>query len=367
MKHLLFAVSLLLAAVSSLSAQPSAGYPHFPVRDLALIYAGDDAIRPQWTSEQLRPYIAHTYADGSADWLFDGFLFLEFRYTSPVDGYVDFRPVANSKPARREHYEHYLNTIFGEGRGLSALDREISRLKEQIGDPGFRHKIILTLFMPRDGQTDWGEVDGKQLDFNNFDDKLTAVEWLLGQLVERFDQAGYQNLDLIGMYWIHEELRDLDGIFTKAVSQKVHRHGLKFCWIPWFKAPGSERWREYGFDMVYQQPNYGVWPKAPQSQLNEACLMAREHNMGLEFETSTRALSSVQDDDSISTEYAKRFNRYLDVFAVEGVKTHAPIAYYTDTKFLLQVSQNPVKRDVKLVDRLARFISERRKYKRLDP
>lgn len=38
------------------------------IRDLVLIYQGGRH-RPDWTAEQFVPYVTHTFADGSKDWL----------------------------------------------------------------------------------------------------------------------------------------------------------------------------------------------------------------------------------------------------------------------------------------------------------
>lgn len=47
------------------------------IRDLALIYQGG-VQRIDWTPDQFVPYVTHQFADGTKEWLFDGFLFLEF-------------------------------------------------------------------------------------------------------------------------------------------------------------------------------------------------------------------------------------------------------------------------------------------------
>lgn len=367
MKKIILSLLLLLSGVVGSSAQPHrAGYPHYPVRDLGLIYAGGSQ-RPDWSADELRPYIAHTFANGKTDWLFDGFLFLEFQTGPTGVGNFEFIPQRSVRPAKKNHYIAYLDRLFAAGVSLDALDKEISRLKRVIGDPGFKHKIVLTLFVPRDGQTDWGRLNGHDVDFNRMDDKVEVVEWMLNQLVARFNAARYENIELIGMYWPYEELRQDAGELAKNVAALVHAKGLKFCWIPWFKAPGSDHWWDYGFDMVYQQPNYFVWPKAEKRQLYEACQRARDYNMGLEFEANPKCLSDNTTDGNDPKEYAKRFKSYLEVFKKEGVMTHAPIAYYTDTKLLLQFNQNPTKQNRQLADMLAKFIVERQKIKRLQP
>ena len=43
--------------------------------DMALIYAGGQQ-RPDWTVEEVMPYVVHTYSDGHKDWFFDAFIVL---------------------------------------------------------------------------------------------------------------------------------------------------------------------------------------------------------------------------------------------------------------------------------------------------
>lgn len=366
MKKICFLIVMLLSVVMPMSAQPRrAGYPHYPVRDLALLYAGSPR-RLKWTPEELRPYICHTFSDGKTKWLFDGFLFLEYHTRDPKLGWIDLIPINTKVPPLKRHYVECMDKWFAPGECLDALDKEIGALKKQIGAPPFKHKIMLTLFVPYGENSGWGKINGREMNFANFDDKVTAVEWMINQLVTRFKAARYENLELIGLYWPYEELRKDAGELAKAVSLKVKEKNLKFCWIPWFKAPGSNHWWEFGFDMAYQQPNYFVWPKAEKSQLYEACQLARDYNMGLEFEASPWCLADNSDGKDAS-DYARRFLEYLEVFKQQGAMTHAPIAYYTQDKLLLQLQENPTKQNRKLSDALARFIVDRQKIKRLDP
>ena len=77
------------------------------VRDLALIYQGG-AHRIDWTEDQFAPYVTHKFADGTEDWIFDGYLFLEFK-----DGRgAQLSPGYDSINATRQVWEWYLDRIF---------------------------------------------------------------------------------------------------------------------------------------------------------------------------------------------------------------------------------------------------------------
>lgn len=212
---------LLLVAVGyvlSCSAADS-GLARGDIRDLALIYQGG-AHRIDWTAQEIEPYVTHCFADGSEDWLFDGYLFLEFK-----DGRGrQFSPGYDSLNARRQEWEWYIGRLFEKGRSLSALDSVISTKRQLLGEPGFRHKVILTLMVPIPGQTDWGEIRGEKMDFSRRDHQLKAIKWMIDTLTSRFSSENYSNIDLTGFYWIDEDKRATQDL-TADVAPYIHSYG----------------------------------------------------------------------------------------------------------------------------------------------
>ena len=321
------------------------------IRDLALIYQGGTQRIP-WTIDQIEPYVVHKYAGGGKDWLFDGFLFLEFADMPECNFAPGYR---GKRAARKDDWQRYLNSMFESGKALYALDSCITVNKAEIGDPGFRHKVIITLPTPHPHQKDWGQIDGRNLDFDNVDDAYAACKWYIDELTARFNTAGFANIDLSGIYWVDEDMRYLGG-FTKAISPYIHSKGLQFVWIPYFRAKGFEDWRELGFDIVYHQPNHFFNPKISDSRLDEACSLARHYGMGMEFECDENALSQRQDCR------ANRMQAYIDAYWRNNVFTDAAIAYYTGSHLLLDFANNPSEQNQALSDRLAAIIAERRKF-----
>lgn len=100
------------------------------IRDLALIYQGG-AHRCDWTGDDIAPYVTHRFADGTEDWLFDGFLFLEFK-----DGRgKQFSPGYDKQNATRADWEWYIDRLFEKGKSLHALDDVLTAKKAALGDP----------------------------------------------------------------------------------------------------------------------------------------------------------------------------------------------------------------------------------------
>ena len=320
------------------------------VRDLALIYQGG-AHRIDWTEEQFEPYVTHKFADGTEDWTFDGYLFLEFK-----DGRgAQLSPGYDSINATRTVWEWYLDRIFEPNKSLDALNKVIGKKKKEIGDPGFKHKVALTAIVPLSGQTDWGKLKGKALDFNKTKDQIAAMKWFIDQLTERFKAGNYENLDLYGIYWIDEDMVHTND-FPQKINKYIHSKGLDFLWIPYFKAPGTERWKKLGFDIAYQQPNHFFHPEIPDSRLDDAVNIALANNMGMEFECDERALSQAENS------FNSRMDAYITAYERLGVFDKSPLAYYTGNHLFLDMLKNPSPENQAIMDRLARHIINRRKY-----
>jgi hypothetical protein len=107
-------------------------------------------------------------------------------------------------------------------------------------------------------------------------------------LEARFTRAQYHNLRLGGYYWLHETMGDQqrDSLILPAVSAIAHARGRELWWIPYWKAPGIENWRRYGFDRVWIQPNHYFNPAVPDRRLAKSVTAAQTAGTGLELEFS---------------------------------------------------------------------------------
>lgn len=352
MKKLLSLAVIVLTALAALAAKPQ--FATTDIRDLCLIYQGA-TYRPDWTESDFEPYVTHQFpGETSRNWLFDGFLFLEFK-----DGKGrTYAPGYDTLNARRTEWEWYLDRLFERGKALDALDKTIGRAKAEIGDPGFRHKVVLTILVPIDGQKDWGQVDGKGLDFSKDEDKVAACRWFIDQLIERFNAQGYQNFDLDGFYWVAEG--GTESNLPPFVAPIVHEKGYKFIWIPYWKSPGAGDWKQAGFDIAYQQPNHFFQAEIPDERLTEAVEFGRNHNMGMEMEFDGRIFT----DPEV---FAPRMHAYIDAYERGDVFKHSAIAYYEGGKIFNQLKNtpNPSPEAIRAINRLARHIVDRQKNRKL--
>lgn len=353
----LFAIAGSDVASARKKIEPS-DYDTYKIRDLALIYQGNKR-RPAWTVDDFVPYITHKFADGHRDWTFDGILMLEFA----DENGASFCPSVG-KMADKEVWQWYLDRVFEEGKGLDALDSCIDSLKNVIGDPGFKHKIVLSVPTASLTIDNWGELDGKQLDFttyetNDYADCVAATRWYLDELVDRFNSNKYNNLELTGIYWINEDMVHTKDLAAK-VAPLVHEKGLEFVWIPYYEARGFSNWKDQGFDIAYHQPNY-LFDNVSVARMKESVDVARHLNMAMELEMDANSLY-----DAENSNYSK-LEEYLDCYDNMGVWENSALAYYTGTKGLILMAENPTPENQSIMDRMFSRIVERRNNPNLVP
>ena len=342
-------LSLLIAGYE-VSAQPAPGkyLPMTDIRDLVLIYQGGSH-RMDYNAEQLRPYVVHEDRFGNRDWLFDGFLFLEFDSGKGVSYHV-----RGSAPlARKEDWAWLVDRHFESGKGIAALDDCIAAAVRELGEPPFRHKVVIGIPEPPRGQKDWGELEGRTLDFSNEEDRIAACKWYADLLEERFRSSGFQHLELAGFYWLPEILRQSREV-TRALGDYVRSKGLRFYWIPYYTAQGYSEWRDLGFDAAYLQPTYFWNRKIGDERVDRACELARTYGMGLEMEFDMRA--------SVKSEECRRDRGmgYMSSFRRNGVYRSSAIAYYEGGGGVYYFTKTTAPEDRAFIDTLAYFIRDRR-------
>lgn len=342
-------LSLLIAGYE-VSAQPASGkyLPMTDIRDLVLIYQGGSH-RMDYNAEQLRPYVVHEDRFGNRDWLFDGFLFLEFDSGKGVSYHV-----RGSAPlARKEDWAWLVDRHFESGKGIAALDDCIAAAVRELGEPPFRHKVVIGIPEPPRGQKDWGELEGRKLDFSNEEDRIAACKWYADLLEERFRSSGFRHLELAGFYWLPEILRQSREV-TRALGDYVRSKGLRFYWIPYYTAQGYSEWRDLGFDAAYLQPTYFWNRKIGDERVDRACELARTYGMGLEMEFDMRA--------SVKSEECRRDRGmgYMSSFRRNGVYRSSAIAYYEGGGGVYYFTKTTAPEDRAFIDTLAYFIRDRR-------
>ena len=159
-----------------------------PIRDLMLIYDGYDDGRA-FDDKRFAKYAASD--DDAPQWLFDGYLFLTAHR-----GGKSFSGGLNRPASNKQDWEAIVDFYLEDTHSIPALDRAVGALRDQIGGTFHRRKVVIFMPEPQEGQTDWGEIDGKAMDFSNYPDRIAACKWYVDMVVEKFAQHDFRNIQL---------------------------------------------------------------------------------------------------------------------------------------------------------------------------
>lgn len=324
------------------------GYaPRGAVKDMVLIYDGGVHRKP-WDEERFKPYVYAERADGTgADWVFDGFLFLEI-FDGENYGYASgYRPT----PATKANWVDLLDGYFEPGKSIKALDNCIENAKKICGKLPKKRKIVISLPEPIPNQKNWGALDGKSLDFSKDEDRIQACRWYIDYIRSAFKKANLKNVELGGFYWLAEEATNTR-TFVKTIADYIHQDKGKFYWIPYFKSDGFSHWKDLGFDQAYLQPNHFFNADIPDSRLDEACALAQKYTMSLELEFHEWATKEKG--------MGPRLEAYLEHFRKNKVFEESDIAYYVGDDGINALWKGEAE-DVKLYYKLVNSIIERQR------
>lgn len=323
MRYLLLACVLTPACLAQ-NQLPSYLPPGTPsvdgIHHLVLIYHGQRS-RPVWDKQTIMPYVA--YVDEQAapqDWLFDGFLFIEYATDDGV--MIHAYDKAKRLPTIAD-WQWLAWAWFRPESGLIGLEEATAEAGAKLGQPDRRSPVVITLPLPFTADQAFGPLPGEQekLNFSRPQDRQRALQWYIQQVRQRFEQRNYKHLKLAGFYWTAESIPPEDYELVTWTSSYLKGLGLSHYWIPYFGAQGIERWHDFGFAGMMVQPNYFFPAQAPPlNRFMLAAKMARLAGSGVEMEFDGRALTS---DD-----FAKRMLGYLDAGVYYGWMKGALLGWY---------------------------------------
>jgi len=325
-------------------------YGKTTIVDLVLIYHGAVHRTVEWNKEQFTPYVIHQDNKGKKEWLFDGFLFTEF-----IDG--QGHHFAHGKGtttlARRTEWEWLTERQFEKNKGFSALDQCIGEQIKEMGNPPFRHKVVVVIPVPEKGQKDWGSLN-HQIDFSRNEDRIEACKWYIDRFLDRYKKEDYKNFDLEGLYWVCEKDSGYRDILVQ-VGDYIRSKNLKFFWIPYWTASGFDNWKTDKFDFAYIQPNYFFKNEVNYERMDAVCAFAKGTGMGLEMEFDERALAASKECKR------DRLIGYIQAFEDHDVFREASIAWYQGGGTISELSRSKNPLDTEIMDRLAKIIIQRKK------
>lgn len=132
------------------------------------------------------------------------------------------------------------------------------------------------------------------------------------------------------------------------IADYIHSYNLDFYWVPWYEAYNNTKWKDYGFDKAWLQPNYHFDANATRQRLYDAYDKATANGMLLEMEWDN--LKPLQ-----------KHIDYWDVYEEKGVLADWPLTYY-ESGSMFPSRDNIIDPDWKaFYERVAKDIADRQK------
>lgn len=278
------------------------------------------------TVEDLRPYVGYYDSKGNIkDFFFDSYLFLPCVQYGPSGARMH---ADEANPTKAIDWTSYVEDTFAAGCNVNALDAAFGNAKTALGNKDKKAGVFLTILYPTRTATNFGTLGGKDLNFSKKEDRKYAIKWIIDEQLRLYSEAGYENLELVGFYWLEEYLMSYshtqeDRELFKFTSEYLHSLGLKFIWIPWYCANGYKNWKDLGIDAACMQPNL-FWMKDPDlGRVEQSIAISSQYGLSMEMELDHRVFTS---DD--------HFERYL-TYLEDGMNCGAMNSvkmYYQDGK-----------------------------------
>lgn len=262
-------------------------------RDVLLCYIVEADGRLSLDKDAFLPSAAYIQDGKIQDFMYDSFIFLP---------QPDYLYDGDKRPLNKKNWLDYLDgEEFAPGLNVDALNAAVGEAKDALGNHDYRAEIYLSLFYPVTAVTDFGEVNGRQLNFSRLEDRKAALHWIVDEAIARFCERHYEHLRLGGFYWFTEdldkEIGDLE--MLRDITDYIREQGCMTCWCPYFWAHGYDRWRELGFDFAAHQANYFPethkhWPnRGTAERLPLAAEAAKKYKIGVGMEMANTWPTSV--------------------------------------------------------------------------
>ncbi|MFD1674537.1 DUF4855 domain-containing protein [Alicyclobacillus fodiniaquatilis] len=327
-----------LTGAANLSGYLKASDPETDgIQNMQLVYTGANGSAGEWSESDFLPMIAQENASGvPTGWLFDGTLFGEYSAQTPQT---------------EAGWTSWLSDLFSPNIELAALNEAVGEVKQQLNDPGFKEKVVITIPGLNNNTSSFGAVggSGQSLDLNPNDvgqvqatvNKAKAIRWYINQVQSQWRSAGLSNLQLAGFYWEPESMQPtapLDAELIQATAAMVHQNHLKFYWIPTYGAPGVSYWKQLGFDDVTSQAGVAFNDNIDAAtRLKSVSDMAQYYNLGLEMEQPYNTTSTNQ---SVAQAAQNKFYDYFTGGYLYGYEGDTMKTWYLNSKGLLPAYQS---------------------------
>lgn len=311
-------------------------------QDVMLLYTGyypENAAVVDNNKAALLPYVGYINVSNKVvDTMFDAFIFTYVGGRSPseIPNKKDSDPIigvgTTTSRSIMSDWVYMLDKVFLADYNLDALNAATAQVKSDLSlDANHKSAVYITLPYPKVSEFDFGDYDGDDVvnKLLSVEDCAKAEKWFIEEALQRWDEAGYENLELKGFYWENESIsygrnEDELELVTACVAAVHEFEGMQCIVIPFYQASGIEYYKEIGFDCAFMQPNLSFnetlqdEPLLMMEDFAEAC---KKFNLAVEMEIHHNLISK-------GRELGKFYEAYMQACSQNGMMENTPHAYY---------------------------------------
>ncbi|MHC8517807.1 DUF4855 domain-containing protein [Sporosarcina sp. ITBMC105] len=265
-----------------------------------LIYSGAE-------KENFAPEFFNPYFNNGKSNLFDTFVVLGRMYPGG-----EFQETSKNQ-ANYKEWNWFADKLFSKQGPLHALN-EAARSANQ------KANVYIAIPYPkRNGAI--VDLNGKKVS-NTLAARQQLVNWYMTKVEKQWQQAGYKHLSFTGYYWLNETvIHAEDEQLVTDTATAIHKKKKKFIYAPHARTTNFEKWKLYGFDGAYLQPNtFRLNLGDPKARLHKAFLEAQIKGSSITLEIDT--YSPHQMDAGL-----KNFETYLAFAELYGLKGQSLLLY----------------------------------------
>lgn len=232
------------------------------------------------TPSTFLPSVAYLENGVARDVMFNGFAF-----TNSVN-------MVGGSLTQKDWLNYIYSFEFREGFNVDALENAVGQVKTALEMPDYKAGVFLCLTAPEKSVTNWGEIDGKTLNFSESnEDRITALKWYVDEQIKAFNDRKYQNIELCGFYFYNESLGSDALNYLPEITDYVRSLKYITVWSPYYAAAGYDKWKDFGFDRAAMQANYFAGAESlpnagGKERVTNAAAITASRGMGIEMEIS---------------------------------------------------------------------------------
>lgn len=282
----------------------------------ALIYNGVGEV-DTFTPEFFKPYLSYKNKVGLDQQMFDTFIILGLRYEGG-----QFAENALNK-ANYAEWQSQIDRTFSDIGALKNLN-DAAKMQNRSAD------VYIAIPYPKRTEP-FIKLNGTE-EANNLYSRFDISKWYIDTVSKRMTQANFENLNFKGFYWMNETVKVAeDEALISSVSQVIHRQGKFFVYAPHATSTNFKKWRSYGFDAAFLQPNsFRKSVLNKEDRLHRAFINAQIYGSGITIEIDSYAPFQAE-------EGVEAFNLYMDYAKRYGLDKNSMI-FYQGTNMVVRMA-----------------------------